>query len=107
MAGKENENMVYLNLDKEFIDKNLKKLNEDAISELGEVGKEIYFYNDDTEGHIDEIGEEEGRLYIVADNSKIGYISLDIKLDTETLIDLLEMAVKKLNKFKTILEGLK
>jgi hypothetical protein len=100
--------MVYLNLDKNFVDKHLKEWNEEAINTFGEEeGKDMYLFNDGEKARIEEIDEDAGELYVVCETSKIGYISLDVKLTTEDLLDLIEFAVKKLNKFKTILEGLK
>ena len=100
--------MVYLSLEKEFVDKNLEKWNKDAIEELGrEGGKYSYLYYDDEKAKIDEIDEEHNRILIACETSKVGYISMEVELTAEDLLRLIEIAVKKLNKFKTILEGLK
>jgi hypothetical protein len=95
-------------MNKEFVNKNLKNWNDEAISELGEEeGKDCYLYMDSENARIEEIDEENGELHIACETSKLGYISLDVELRADDLLDLIEIAVKKLNKFKTVLEGLK
>ena len=100
--------MVHISMDKEFVDKNLEEWNERAKEEYGEEGgKDTYLYEDEEVGYIDEIDENGKWLKVVCETSKLGYISMMIDLDIDDLIRLIEIAVKKLNKFKTILEGLK
>ena len=97
---------IYMN--KSFVEKNLKKWNEEAISDLGEEeGKDTLIYHDETIGAIEEINYDKGTITVMAENSDFGNIYIDIKLDTENLLELIEFAVKKLNKFKSILESLK
>lgn len=97
--------MVYLCLDKEFVNNNLKKWNEQAISTIGEDGKDDYLFTDDEPVRISDITEDS--ISLICETSKIGYICLELKLDSDDLLSLIELAVKKLNKFKTVLEGLK
>jgi hypothetical protein len=99
--------VVYLNLDKNFVDKHLKEWNEEAIKAFGEEGKDMYLFNDEEDARIEDIDEDAGELSVVCETSKIGYISLNVKMTTDDLLSLIELAVKKLNKFKTILEGMK
>ena len=95
-----------MNLNKKFIDANLKRMNEEAISKLGtRDGCDGYMYTDDTRAVIEDISDSS--ITINLDHPKIGFFSFDVKLDEEDLISLLEMCVKKMNKFKTILETLK
>jgi hypothetical protein len=99
--------VIYLNLDKNFVDKHLKEWNEEAIKEFGKEGKDMYLFNDEEDARIEDIEEDAGKFNVVCETSKIGYISLDVKMTTDDLLSLIELAVKKLNKFKTILEGMK
>ena len=101
------EKMVYLNLDKEFVDKNLKKWNEESISESGEDGKDSYLIINDQDGRIEDIDEDASEFNVVCDDPNLGFISLDVKLDSDSLLKIIELSVKKLNKFKTVLESLK
>ena len=99
--------MVYLSLDKKFVDENLKNWNDNSISEMGEDGKNSYLYTDNIEAKIEEIDEGLNKIHIICDNPKLGYISSEISIDTDDMINLFEIAVKRLNKFKTVLQGLK
>ena len=99
--------MVYLNINKDFFDKNKESMNKEAIEEMGDEGKDSYLFNDNEDGVIEEIDEEASTINIKCETSQLGYISMDIKVDSEDLLSLIELAVKKLNKFKTVLEGLK
>jgi len=100
--------MVFISMDKKFVDKNLQKWNRKAIEEYGEEsGKECYLYEDEEVASIDEIDENGNWIKIVCETSPIGYISMYVDLDTDDLIRLIEIAVKKMNKFKNILESLK
>ena len=97
--------MVYLSLDKEFFEKNIKSMNQEAISELGEEGKNVLRFSDGFNGKIEEITGD--IINIVIDHPKLGYISVDVKLDEDDYIKFIENINKKLNKFKTLLESLK
>lgn len=98
--------MVYLSLDKEFFEKNINSMNQEAISELGDVdGKNILQYSDEVAGIIDEIDGDV--ITIVIDHPKLGYMSMNVKLDEDDYIKFIENINKKLNKFKTLLESLK
>ncbi|MHA1664296.1 MAG: hypothetical protein ACTSVW_00470 [Candidatus Njordarchaeales archaeon] len=100
--------MVYISMDKKFVDRNLKNWNAEAIEEFGEEdGKETYLFTDDTYGKIIEFYEDEGEIIVDVENSKIGFISVKVKLDIDDYINLIQLAVKRLNKFKNILESLK
>lgn len=98
--------MVYLNLDKEFFEKNIKSMNQEAISELGDVdGKNMLTYSDNIIAKIEEIDGD--IINVVMQHPKLGYISMEIKLDEDDYIKFIENINKKLNKFKTLLESLK
>jgi hypothetical protein len=95
-----------MNLNKEFIDKNLESMNKNALSRFGDVdGKNDYLFEDGVHGTIEEI--DDNRFGIIVDNPELGFFTVDIDLDDNDLVRLLEMAVKKMNKFKNLLESLK
>lgn len=99
--------MVYLNLKKEeFTPEKIKEAEKQSMDELGDEEGKGYLRFDDDEAipTIEEITDEE--INVIVDG-KFGYISLDLKLTADDLIALVELAVKKLNKYKTIIEGLK
>lgn len=97
--------MAYINLEKEFLEKNKIEMEKLSISEIGEDGKDCLRYDDDCIGHIDEINPDS--ISVTLEASKIGYISFDVKLDDDDYIQLIENAVKKMNKLKNIMESLK
>lgn len=91
---------------KEFTPEKIKKAKADYESEIGENPDGILFCvdNGDTT-RIDEI-DDEGVIHVVSESS-YGYVSVDVKMDTDDLIRMVEITVKKLNKFKSLLESLK
>jgi hypothetical protein len=93
--------MVYVSINKEFFEKHKTELEAESIANGDENG---FLHSDEMEGEVEEISDES--ICVKCDND-IGYISMDVKLTTEDWINLMELAVKKLNKFKTVLEGLK
>jgi len=99
--------MVYLNIDKEFFEKNKASANEKAKEELDEEsGENCYLFDlKDEECYIEEI-EKDGTLKIIS-KSELGYIYFDIKLDEDDYTNLVQILVSKLNKFKNIMESLK
>lgn len=99
---------LFLSLNKdEFTPDKIKEYNKAAIEEYGndESGKGALLMQEEIIGRVEEI--EEDNINIVIDNSKYGYISCGVELTSQDLLELIEIAVKKLNKFKTVLEGLK
>lgn len=96
--------MVYISMEKEFVDKNLEKWNKEAMEEMGEEGKNVYLYMDDVQGEIEEISENN---ITISCDSKLGYITTEIKLDTEDFLHLLEIAIEKFKKLKDVFEKLK
>ena len=97
--------MVYLNIDSEYFEKNKDKFLKTAKEEFGDENSKSYLYIDEIEGQISEI--EDNKIFITIENSPIGYISMDVSISTDDLVKLLEIAVKKMNKYKTVLESLK
>lgn len=99
--------MVYMNLEKkEFSEEKIKEYHKEAISEIGDDGgKSSLLCVDNADVVvIDEI--EDGEIHAHSE-SRFGYVSFDIKLDSDDMIELIEQIVKKMNKFKTLLESLK
>ncbi|MHA1852526.1 MAG: hypothetical protein ACTSUF_03355 [Candidatus Heimdallarchaeaceae archaeon] len=96
---------MYVNLDKEFIERTKLKANKEAISEMGEDGKNCLLYAELQE-KIESIEITENEIIIDVD-TELGYFSLSIPIDTEFLEQLLSVVVKKMNKIKTLLETLK
>lgn len=43
----------------------------------------------------------------VCGNNELGYFSIDINLDLDTVVDIIEFYMKKLGKLKTVLEATK
>lgn len=66
-----------------------------------------WFYDDKNiaEFSIDEI-QEDGTILLSAATRDGNYISIGFKLSDDDLIDVMGMVVKRINKFKTVLEGL-
>jgi len=100
-ADRREVKMVYVNINKEFFEKHKKEYEDEAKADGVE---DSYTYTDEIEGEVEEICDDS--ISIKVDND-MGYISMDVKLTVEDWVSLVELAVKKLNKFKTVLEGLK
>lgn len=101
------EKMVYVNIEKEFFEKNKEAAAKKAIKEFDEEGGKdiLYFDVKDNETRIDGI-EDDGTINVVSD-SKLGYISFDVKLSDDDYIEFAGLIIKKLNKFKSAIESVK
>lgn len=88
--------MVYLELNKKFVDENLEKWNEEAILNFGEEGRDKYFYSDNEIGTIRHIDQKSDKITIICRHSKLGFISMDVKLDIQDLLFLWYIKVKKM-----------
>ena len=99
--------MTYINFVKsEFSKEKLDEANKLAIDESGDPdGKTMLRFDLEDTPRIEEI-KEDGTIDIVSEN-KLGFISLDLRLSDENILDLISVMVKRLNKFKAVLEGLK
>jgi hypothetical protein len=97
---------MYVNIDTDFFDKSRKVAEKEAIAELGEDdGKNHALWTDLVDNiEIDEISDANILVHI---ENKLGFFSFEIPLTTDNLIDILEIAVKKANKIKTLLEASK
>lgn len=95
--------MVYLNLDKEFFEKNMKSMEQLAVDELEEDGKGRLRFDEEINGEI----EINGDIITISVDSNIGFIDVDARLDEDDYIKLIENLTKKMNKLKNIMESLK
>ena len=113
---------IYLNINKETLDKTEKEAIEEGDSncEEADCGKDVLYpyvklILDKSEGIY--FDDNKNTLHIAGDmflsnkcgetKEKFGYASIDIPLDMELIIDIIEGYRKKLGKLKTILEATK
>ena len=87
--------MVYLSLNKELLREK---------KEFDEVSHE---FSDEEPARISKINEETGEISVVCETSRVGYVSMDLKLDGDDLVKVIALAIKKLNKAKALFESLK
>jgi hypothetical protein len=96
--------MVYVYMEKDFHDKNLEKWHKEAVSESVEKEADSgYLFVDDEKGTVMLDGEN---LSVKVETSQLGYVSINIGMDSEDMVRLVEYAVKKLNRFKSIIENM-
>ena len=48
-----------------------------------------------------------GSLVDIDTEENLGYLSMDVKLDSEMLLDIISMYIKRLSKVKTVIEAIK
>ncbi len=102
---------TYLTLRKDTLKKTEKQANEDAISEYGkEEGKDELRY-EDIDFKADEVYFEEGELHVSGElfcaGEKFGYLSQEIPLGNDTIIEIIEYYVDKLKKIKEVISATK
>lgn len=101
---------IYLDLKESFLEKNKDKMREEALKGDGEKGHLILSlseeYAQDPIVKIEEIDEENNSITIRAEG-EYGSVWLTAELTIDQLIWLIEVATKKLNKVKTVLEAVK
>lgn len=102
------EGTIYIATTEKALFKAKKQMKEEAIKSYGEdeVEDNLIFAQDGILLKEEEVDVEEGTI-AVSGNSELGFIRLDITLDTDITLKLIELATKKLNKFKTLLEAVK
>lgn len=91
-------------LEDEFLKKNEEEAKRKATEQLGEVSNSKYY--EDVKFTLDDFEINEGSIHIFV-SGEFGSVGIDVPLQTEDLIKLLEIAIKKFNKMKTVFEGLK
>lgn len=98
--------MVYMDLKKsEFSAEKIKQYHDEHKVNSGQDDGLLNCVDDQDKVVIDEITSD-GELSIHSE-SDFGYIALDVQLDTDHIVRLIEVVVKKMNRFKTALESLK
>jgi len=96
---------IWLNLD--FLEKNKKKAKETAISLAAEEGENAMCW-EELDFKIEEcyIDSDNDTIHVSID-SDLGYFILEIPIELNMLESMVALAVKKLNKVKTLLETIK
>ena len=102
---------TYLTLSKEGLKATQKEANEEAIASIGEKeGKDDLHYPD-LIWETDELYFEDGELLVNGEFShngkKLGYLSPTIPLGNETIIEIIEYYMEKMEKVKAVLEATK
>lgn len=98
---------LYINLEREFYNDTLKRAEKEAIKDLGDEAKDKWaIWNFDDASVNDWEINDEGELVISMD-TKLGYFSMTVPLTNEMMESLISLTVKRLNKFKSLLESLK
>ena len=109
----ENGKNVFVDIDGEFLEKNKEKMKEEAKLNYGtEDGKSRLIYAisdaqaDNVNTRIEEIDADSNTITLVAE-TELGSFWITAEMNVDQLIDLIEVATKKLNKAKTLLETIK
>ncbi len=101
---------TYLTLSKEGLKATRKGASEEAIAEIGEEGKDDLYYPD-LSWDTDELYFEDGEIYINGNFShqgkELGHLSPTIPLGNETIIEIIEYYMEKMEKVKAVLEATK
>lgn len=108
----EKNNSVYLYLKQKALDKAIPAAKEEAKGTYGpeakaEDGESMLVFEENAKLIGDGINFKfDTNTLQINLETKLGDIFIDVKLDQDATIQLIELAVKKLNKFKTILEAM-
>lgn len=103
---------IYLHLNKAALKKLEKVATEEADTQFGseDCGKHLLFSEEAVLKGIT-FDTHDGNLLISGEISQrgegIGFISLTVKLDIDTVTDIVSMYLKQLGRLKTVLEALK
>ena len=108
-----NQKSIFVDIDEEFLAKHKEEMKKEAEQEYGtEDGKSQLIYAiseakaDTVNVRIEEIDAESNTITLVAD-TELGSFWITAEMNVDQLIDLIEVATKKLNKAKTLLETIK
>lgn len=101
---------TFLTLNKEGLKATEKEANKEAIAELEEEGKDLLYYSD-LDWKTDEIYFEDGELLINGElfynGKKLGYLGPNIPLGNDTIIEIIDYYMNKMEKVKAVLEATK
>ena len=109
-----NKKSVFIDIDEEFLAKHKEQMKEAAIDHYG-IGTDgetqlIYAISeeqaDTVDTRIEEIDADNNTITVVAD-TELGSFWITAEMNVDQLIALIEVATKKLNKAKTLLETIK
>jgi len=101
---------IYVAFDKEWFEKNKEKFSEKWKEEIAE--SEGYIIRTDEAGIADlDVDRDANEIYVMleypSDSGEGITVAVRIPIDIDMMIDLIEIATKKLNKLKTVMEALK
>ena len=108
-----NQKNVFVDIDETFLAKHKEEMNLEAKKEYGTDDGEtrlIYAISeaqaDTVNVRIEEIDADSNTITLVAD-TELGSFWITAEMNVDQLIQLIEVATKKLNKAKTLLETIK
>ena len=108
-----NQKNVFVDIDGEFLAKHKEEMKKEAEKQYGtEDGKSQLIYAiseaqaDTVNTRIEEIDADSNTITLVAE-TELGSFWITAEMNVDQLIDLIEVATKKLNKAKTLLETIK
>ena len=109
-----NKKSVFIDIDEEFLAKHKEQMKEAAIDQYGTGtdGKTQLIYTiseeqaDNVDTRIEEIDADNNTITVAAD-TELGSFWITAEMNVDQLIALIEVATKKLNKAKTLLETIK
>ena len=108
-----NGKSVFIDIDEEFLAKNKEQMKEAAIDHgTGTDSKTRLVYTlsesqaDNVDTRIEEIDADSNTITVVAE-TELGSFWITAEMNVDQLIALIEVATKKLNKAKTLLETIK
>lgn len=103
-----------LDLKQDILKKTEKEALAEALSLYGEDGKGSLYYpnlnftaNGNFEYNSDNDELDMGGDITTLNGENLGYLNLSVKMDFDTIIDIIQAYMKKLGKLKTILEATK
>ena len=113
MNNMTNQKSVFVDIDGEFLEKNKEKMKENATEQYGtddDKSRLVYAISeaqaDNVNVSIEEIDAESNTITLVAD-TELGSFWITAEMNVDQLIALIEVATKKLNKAKSLLETIK
>ena len=103
------EGRVYLDMDESIFEKEKKKAKERAREEFGSDNTRSLFW--DLNFSINELDYNESEITatgsVESGSFNLGYLTVVIPLDIDTIVKVIEDYVKRMNKVKNVLESVK